>query len=370
MDAVAASNPPVERAHARSLHPDLRLAGWVLLLCAWDAGMSALFEIAHASRGFHGARVWQICLLSLLCIVPGVLVARLVFPGVPTTPRRCVQLVAAFVVGSAIGDAIAFLEIPLYPTRNAAESFRLFAYNLATYAIMATCIVAALYWWRRSSAIEHELHRSRIGLLALQADRADAELLRLRTQIEPHFLFNTLATILQMYRGDVPGARRTLAGLVDYLDVSRVHMRRAETTLHDELALVEGYLDIQRLRLGGRLRYAIDVPEELRDTRIPPAALLTLVENAIKHGLAPRRDGGEVRIAAHRDGETAVVTVSDDGVGLRATGGRGLGLANVRARLEGVYASAASLRLTGRSEGGAVATLRVPFAATMSADAA
>jgi sensor histidine kinase YesM len=366
MDPLAVPDKPADGAQRPSRRSDLRLAGWVLLLCAWDAGMSVLFEVAAANGQFDRvARVWQICALSLLCIVPGVLVARLSFPGLPTTPRRCVQLVAAFVVGSAVGDAIAFLWIPFYPDSTVSMSLRLFAFNLGTYAIMATFIVGALYWWIRGSAIEHELHKGRIGLLALQADRADAELLRLRTQIEPHFLFNTLATILQMYRGDVAGARRTLAKLIEYMDVSRAHMRRQEATLQDELALVEGYLDIQRLRLGGRLRYAIDVPGELRETRIPPAALLTLVENAIKHGLAPHRGGGEVRVTAQREADAVVVTVVDDGIGLRATGGRGLGLANVRARLEGLYGAGASLRLVGRREGGAIATVRVPSASTM-----
>ncbi|MBV9889797.1 MAG: hypothetical protein JO090_02790, partial [Rhizobacter sp.] len=142
MDALAVPNEPAERAKTRRLHADLRLAGWVLLLCVWDAGMSALFVIAQSSAGVHNVQVWQICLLSVLCVVPGVVVARLAFPGLPTTPRRCVQLVVAFVVGSAIGDAIGFLAIPFSPGGDPARSVRLFAYNLGTYAVMAACIVA------------------------------------------------------------------------------------------------------------------------------------------------------------------------------------------------------------------------------------
>jgi sensor histidine kinase YesM len=113
--------------------------------------------------------------------------------------------------------------------------------------------------------------------------------------------------------------------------------------------------------MGARLRYEIEVSPELRDTRIPPAALLTLVENAIKHGLSPRPGGGQLRVAAHRDGGWVALNVSDSGVGFRATSGRGLGLANLRARILGLYGGEASLRLTGAEEGGVMATMRLPF---------
>ena len=229
------------------------------------------------------------------------------------------------------------------------------AWSLLIYTLGAASIVGAMYWWRRGTVIRQELHRTRIGLLALQADRAEAELMRLRTQIEPHFLFNTVATVVQMVRTDPAAAHRTLARLIDYMSASRAHMRREETSLAEELRLTEGYLEIQRLRMEARLRYAIEVAPELRGNRVPPAALLTLVENAIKHGLAPRKRGGTLRIAAHREGGWLVVSVADDGVGLRATSGRGSGLANVRARMHGLYGGDAWLRLAsarrGRNDG-------------------
>jgi sensor histidine kinase YesM len=164
-----------------------------------------------------------------------------------------------------------------------------------------------------------------------------------------------------MYRTDSADADRTLARLIDYMSAARAHMRCQEATLGDELALADGYLEIQRLRMGSRLRYEIEVCPELRANRIPPAALLTLVENAIKHGIARRPGGGLLRIAAHRDADWVVLKVCDDGVGFRATSGRGLGLANLRARLLGLYGGEASLRLTGAQQGGVTATMRLPF---------
>jgi len=235
------------------------------------------------------------------------------------------------------------------------------ALALLNYTLMAAAVVGAMYWWRRETVIRQELHRTRMGLLALTADRAEAEVLRLRTQIEPHFLFNTMANIVQMYQTDRAGAAHTLARLIDYMGAARVHMQRSEAVLEEELALTEGYLEIQRLRMGARLRFEIVVSPALRGNRIPPAALLTLVENAIKHGLSPRPGGGVLRVAANRDGDWVALNVSDSGVGFRATSGRGLGLANLRARILGLYGGEASLRLTGAAEGGVMATMRLPF---------
>jgi sensor histidine kinase YesM len=287
---------------------------------------------------------------SLLFIVPGALAARLLFPRLPASHRECLGIIAVFIVVSAICQ----WQWPTYTLLHVAV-------NLMSYVPAATGIVYALYWWRRDAATQQELHRTRMGLLALKADHADAELLRLRAQIEPHFLFNTLATIMQLYRSDTPAADRTLALLIDYMNASRANMRHQETVLAQELALAEGFLAIQRLRMGERLHHAIEVPHEVRGNRIPPASLLTLIENAIKHGLAPMAGGGMLRVTAHKDGDGLVVSVSDNGGGFRATSGHGLGLANLRARLHGLYGDGASLRLTSADAGGVVATLRLPL---------
>jgi sensor histidine kinase YesM len=189
----------------------------------------------------------------------------------------------------------------------------------------------------------------------MKVGRAEAELLRLRAQIEPHFLFNTMATIVELYRTDAREGNRTLARLIDYLTAARGYMRQNEATLTQELGLAEGYLAIQQVRMGPRLRYAIDVPQPLRDNRIPPAALLTLIENAIKHGLGPQPAGGAVHIDARAEQGWLVLSVVDDGAGFRATRGRGLGLANLRARLLGLYGEGAGLRLMSGETGASVA---------------
>jgi len=355
----------------RSLRNDLQLIALVLGIAAWDASVVFVVQIAEKPVAFDWlARLGHLLVGGLLCVGPGVLAVRLLSPSYPSTPGRCIRTFAAFVLGSAIGHAFAGRWI-YFPEVDVLSMLPRMAWSLLIYTLGSASIVGAMYWLRRGSDIRHELHRTRLGLLALQADRAEAELMRLRTQIEPHFLFNTVATVVQLVRTDAVGAHRTLARLIDYMSASRAHMRREETTLADELRLTEGYLEIQRLRMESRLRYAVDVAPHLRGNRVPPAALLTLVENAIKHGLAPRHRGGTLRIAAQREDDWLVVSVADDGVGLRTTtSGRGSGLANVRARMHGLYGAGAWLRLASGPDGGTTATLRLPLGAPSAAEAA
>ena len=366
MDASVAAREPASHKRWRSVRSSFWLILVILAACAWDAGLSLYLEIALGEmKGVPrtsdwGPRFWQLMQSSAVLFAPGVLAAWLTARGYPTSLRKCIWTVFAFAVGSAVGHLIYFplLSSPFTVSRPV---WHVYVDSLLTTTLAAAAVVGAMYWWRRETVLRHELHRTQMGLLALKADCAEAELLRLRTQIEPHFLFNTMATIVQMYGTDRAVAVRTLARLIDYLSAARVHMQRQEVVLGEELALTEGYLEIQRLRMGARLRYEIEVSAALRGTRIPPAALLTLVENAIKHGLAPQPGGGVLRVAAQRDGGWVALKVSDTGVGFRATGGRGLGLANLRARIVGLYGGEASLRLTAAQEGGVMATMRLPF---------
>jgi signal transduction histidine kinase len=334
----------------------------ILVACAWLTSADIVFEAAVfeiKGKTFDWLpRLWQLVQYNVLVIAPGALAAWLAARGYPTSLRMCIRMVVGFALGSAVGH---WVSLPQLVWGSLRPAWHLYADSLLSNTMTAAAVVGAMYWWRRETVIRQELHRTRMGLLALRADCAEAELLRLHTQIEPHFLFNTMATIVQMYQTDRAGAARTLARLIDYMSAARVHMQRQEAVLEEELALTEGYLEIQRLRMGARLRYEIEVSPELRGTRIPPAALLTLVENAIKHGLSPRPGGGLLRVAAHRDGVWVALNVSDSGVGFRATSGRGLGLANLRARILGLYGGEASLRLTGAEEGGVMATMRLPF---------
>lgn len=344
------------------MRSSVRLMLAIVVVCLWQNSATLAFHITKDPTAFTWLpRLWQQLQVSVLMIAPGMLAAALASRGFPASVRTCIRTVVVFFLGSAVGHWFASRLVPVYAGTDIPRPVDSYASSLLLCTLIAAAVVGAMYWWRRETVIRQELHRARMGLLALKADCADAELLRLRTQIEPHFLFNTMATILQMYRAGRGDADRTLVRLIDYMSAAGAHMRRREAVLRDELALTEGYLEIQRLRMGARLRYEIEVGPELRANRIPPAALLTLVENAIKHGLSPRPGGGALRVAAHRDGVWVALNVSDDGVGFCATSGRGIGLANLRARILGLYGAEASLRLTGEQQGGVIATMRLPY---------
>jgi hypothetical protein len=197
----------------------------------------------------------------------------------------------------------------------------------------------------------------------------EAQLKLLQGQIEPHFLFNTLANVVGLMESDTPRAKLMLESFVDYLRSSLGGMRKADHTLGDELGLVEAYLRVIKIRMEDRLQYTIAVPDDLRSLELPALTLQPLVENAVLHGLEPKIDGGSVRIAARLDGQhgtrTLVLTIDDDGLGLAQDrparrSGSGTALANIRERLAQIYGHAAGLRVEPVMPNGVRATLTLP----------
>jgi hypothetical protein len=222
--------------------------------------------------------------------------------------------------------------------------------------------VAAIYGLqRRVAATAQALHQSQVDQVALSKQMLEARLQVMRAQIEPHFLFNTLANVKRLCRTDVTDGRRMLDNLIRYLRSALPQLRDAQTTLGQEADLVEAYLAVLKIRMGARLDYRIRVPREARDVAFPPMLLLTLVENSIKHGLNPSPEGGEIRIDARARGDFLDVSVADTGVGfgVAATGGTGVGLANSRARLSALHGDASELTLEANAPHGVVATVRL-----------
>ncbi len=154
-----------------------------------------------------------------------------------------------------------------------------------------------------------------------------------------------------------------------YFEVALPQMRATDSTLDREAALTRSYLEIQRIRMGHRLEFDIDIPESLRRAPVPPMMLVTLVENAIKHGLAPLREGGHVGISATAIGTELQVRVADSGRGFTQTSGGGTGLANIRARLAAMYGAAGRLTLALNSPRGVVATIAVPLSSAANSPA-
>ncbi|ULU24732.1 sensor histidine kinase [Dyella terrae] len=195
-----------------------------------------------------------------------------------------------------------------------------------------------------------------------EKERTVARLNLLHAQVEPHFLYNTLASAQYLTRTDPQQADHMLGHLIHYLRHSLPQRDDALSTLGDELERTRAYLEIMRLRMGPRLSLQIDVPDTLRAIAIPPMMLQTLVENAIKHGLEPKPGGGSVWILARRDDDAIAITVADDGRGFNeAGGGTGIGLKNVRERLRLIYGADASLSVVSNAPEGVAATITVPL---------
>ena len=197
----------------------------------------------------------------------------------------------------------------------------------------------------------------------LQAELASARLQTLRLQLNPHFLFNALNSIASLVHSDAAKADTAIAALSAFLRTSLSVTRGEETTLESELRLVDAYLEIEALRFEW-LTVDLDVPDALRSACVPAFVLQLLVENAIRHGLAPRRTPGRVLIAARLDGDRLALAVSDDGVGFGARSGDpslGIGLQNVRARLAQLHGADSTLTLEAGTPQGTVATIRIPY---------
>ena len=200
-----------------------------------------------------------------------------------------------------------------------------------------------------------------IAQTAAEKELAIARLSLLQAQVEPHFLYNTLASAQYLTRSDPAQADAMLGHLIQYLRHSLPRTGDTLSTLGDELERSRAYLDILKLRMGERLQLRIEVPGDLLATPLPPMMLQTLVENAIKHGLEPKPEGGSVWISARRDGAGVAVTVADDGRGFDPrAGGSGIGLRNVRERLRLVYGEAATLTVAANFPVGVAATIGVP----------
>ncbi|GLR14409.1 hypothetical protein GCM10007907_31990 [Chitinimonas prasina] len=190
---------------------------------------------------------------------------------------------------------------------------------------------------------------------------AEAEYKLLQAQIEPHFLFNTLGALQHRAEGKAPEAAALASDLVRFLRGSMQTLRADQTTLKEDFALAEAYLGIMQARMGDRLRYRVALPSELAGLIIPSMMVLTLVENALKHGLEPCAPGGEICLSARPEAACLVLTVADTGRGVSDIPGTGVGLDNIRTRLKLRYGSAACLELEENQPQGFVARITLPM---------
>jgi sensor histidine kinase YesM len=197
----------------------------------------------------------------------------------------------------------------------------------------------------------------------LERQALDARLRLLQGQVEPHFLFNTLANVRELVDSGSPQASSVLANLIAYLRAAVPRLDSETATLGQEIELVRSYLEVMQMRMPDRLQYSVQSDPGLHELPFPAMALLTLVENAVRHGIDPGEEGGRIEVRVSRDGDRLRAQVLDTGVGLRAgfEAGAGTGLANLRERLRLQYGERASLLLGTVSPRGTVAEILAPL---------
>ncbi|WP_305825274.1 sensor histidine kinase [Massilia brevitalea] len=349
--------------------PHLAIASMLALL-AWAAlcllGLAGVITVNVPDSSFLHRLLLGMLLLFLVIAWSMLGVARLAEALLPQalleklSPVRdwraaalvSLLLLAGLMLGNLLGSALLALT---YPDSEFFASSALRRQLRVLQFLPFLGLVAALFW------------RGRLQRQAMQAQAAEAQLRLLQAQIEPHFLFNTLANIESLLDADPPRARAMLEAFSDHLRAGMGQLRVQETTLDAELAMAANYLRLLQIRMGERLRFAVEADADARAALLPPLLLQPLVENAIRHGLEPKLAGGEVRIVAAVEGGRLRVQVLDDGLGADAppaAKGAGTALANIRARLQHRYGERASLHLLHPLHaGGTGATIELPYQA-------
>jgi len=296
---------------------------------------------------------------ALLLFMPAYAFAAVAAPFAPTRlVARALVLAVVVAAGVGAGYALAGLAqdtIVSWRGGGARHATAWLSVQLTAWVGLAIFLLL-----ERERAAAQAVHDELKRKLELERRMSEARLQVLQAQIEPHFLFNSLAHVRRLCRTNAPAGRAMLRHLAHYLGAALPALQHPSIRLGADVDLAVAYLNVLQIRMGGRLRFRVDVDVASREARVPPMTVTTLVENAIKHGLSPLEEGGEVRIAACAHEDAVVVDIVDDGRGFQSTIGTGVGIANVRGRLAMLHGDEASLALSINAPRGVVATVVLP----------
>jgi len=364
-DRLLGSLSEVERRDVRAFdHWLSHERGWLWLV--------ALVAVTTLAAWFASLLPWNMSFLEA-ALVFNVLVLSLLWSGLSAwfgyrkfssrIFRFAVAAIAVALGGALLGGTLVDLVAGREPMAWVFDSAQLRHLVIAglVFGVLYAIVIALITTLR---------NREYVALTAnLEAKRRQSELSRqlaesrlklLQLQIEPHFLFNTLGSAQQLAEKGAPAAARLIADLIVFLRASTPSMRGESSTLRQEAALVGAYLAIMRTRLGRRLQFSIDIPDALHTRTVPPGMLITLVENALKHGIEPCSAGGHVSVTASTAGDRLIVSVADTGIGLGDVPGQGIGLSNIRERLALLHGGRAYLALEANEPRGFIARIVLP----------
>jgi hypothetical protein len=276
---------------------------------------------------------------------------------IPLPPQIGEELSNA--IEAAVDDA-AEAKVTRYH-KQASTWFKSFV-SLLVLALFAT---KALVGGKRRAELQARSANAATERESMQRQLSEAKMQMMQAQVEPHFLFNTLASVEYLIETDPPRASAMQRSLIQYLRAVLPQMRdnAVVTNLGREVDMVKAYLNLLKMRMEERLTVDLHIPEQLRSAAFPPMMLQSMVENAIKHGLECKPEGGTLRIVAEVVGNKLRVSVTDDGVGFGVvpSDGTGLGLPTIRERLKLLHGDQAQLRIAANSPSGVIATVEVPY---------
>lgn len=261
---------------------------------------------------------------------------------------RLLVILAAVFVGSFITASFSI------PNRV------LFFTNLIVCTLLGSMIFGFAFYGEKMTLEKANLEKEQSRRLQVEKQITEARLRTLQAQIEPHFLFNTLSNILNLFDTDLEKGKSMQKDLIVYLRSSLPKFRTDFTTVREEIDLVRAYLNIYKVRMGDRLLYRAEIEGDVTDLPFPPMLIQPLVENAIKHGIEPKIEGGEIRIDVRKAGSTIRITVADTGLGMAPDSGPRTGLTNIRERLALLYGEKGRLILEENRPCGLKAIIEVP----------
>lgn len=350
----------------------------ILYTLIWSTIMGLAFAVVEVmvlrGEALASVSIWPLLLISNLIgamIHAGSVLSNRFLHGWPRRARGLPRVLFGMTLagisvplGIALGNLIWRGADPVKVLTNRSV--------VAESMVIGIAVAVLLYLVRASAERRHEraMAEARQATLIASTDRmlAEAKLRALQAQIEPHFLYNTLANVLSLIGTRPAQAQHMLERFIDYLRASLAASRSDEATLGSEAKLIAAYLDVLSVRMGERLRYRIDVPDALRQFQIAPMLLQPVVENAIAHGLEPKVEGGEIVVGASVEGEQLCIRISDTGVGLNPNAprkpGGGVGLSNLRERLRTLYGAGAKVELLENQPCGMTVRLVLPLNAS------
>jgi sensor histidine kinase YesM len=292
-----------------------------------------------------------------LCICSCVLIALHGFQKAKPIIQT-IMVGTALLIGTLIGSFLGTLVSGL-STSDVYERHGLI--QLLFLGVMFGSIITYIFS-SRAQIVDSEarIQEEKIKRLTSEKKAAESNLKLLQAQIEPHFLFNTLSNVLSLLDTNPKKGKSMLVDFVQYLRASISKIREEKATLGQEMEMIRSYLNIFKVRMGDRLQYKIDLPKNLEATAFPPMLIQPLVENAIKHGLEPKVNGGEISISGMEKDGILKLEVVDTGMGFREERVSGVGLANIRERLRSLYGNKGRLMLEEHQPHGLKATIEVP----------